>query len=55
MHTIVCNQHSHPEVMQYIEVPQPTATKQEILIQAELIGVKFVDIMRQARATDTRS
>lgn len=48
MHAIVCRQHGGPEVMQYEEIPQPEPTANCVLIQAEAIGVNFVDTMRRS-------
>ena len=48
MHAIVCHEHGGPEVMQYEEVSQPKPTAGDVLIQAEAIGVNYVDTMRRS-------
>ncbi len=46
MHAIVCHRYGGPEVMQYEEISRPEPAHGEILIQAEAIGVNYVDTMR---------
>ncbi|MCH8150673.1 MAG: alcohol dehydrogenase catalytic domain-containing protein [Planctomycetes bacterium] len=48
MQAIVCHEHGGPEVMRYEEVPQPKPTAGDVLIQAEAIGVNYVDTMRRS-------
>jgi NADPH2:quinone reductase len=48
MHAIICYRHGGPEVMQYEEVPRPEPAVAEVLIEAEAIGVNFVDAMRRS-------
>ncbi|MBM81365.1 MAG: alcohol dehydrogenase [Planctomycetaceae bacterium] len=48
MHAIVCHEHGEPDVMQYVEIPQPVPSAGEVLIQAEAIGVNYVDTMRRS-------
>lgn len=48
MHAIVCHQHGGSEVMQYKSVQQTEPSECEVLIQAEAIGVNFVDTMRRS-------
>jgi len=48
MHAIVCSQHGGPEVMQYAEIPRPEPAAGEILVEAEAIGVNYVDTMRRS-------
>ena len=47
MHAIVCHQHGGPEVMRYEEVSPPKPADNEVLIQAQAIGVNYVDTMRR--------
>lgn len=48
MHAIVCRRHGGPEVMQYEEIPLPEPEAGEVLIEAEAIGVNYVDTMRRS-------
>lgn len=48
MHAIVCHTHGPPEVMLYEEIPRPSPGAGEILVQAEAIGVNYVDTMRRS-------
>jgi len=48
MHAIVCHSYGDPDVMQYVEIPQPEPAAGEVLIAAEAIGVNYVDIMRRS-------
>ncbi len=48
MHAIVCYEHGRPEVMQSVEIPQPEPATKEVLIEAEAIGVNYVDTMRRS-------
>jgi len=48
MHAIVCQQHGGPERMQYVEAPRPAPAADEVLIEAEAIGVNYVDTMRRS-------
>ncbi len=48
MHAIVCHEHGGPEVMRYEEVPRPEPAAGEVLVQAEAIGVNYVDTMRRS-------
>ncbi len=48
MHAILCQRHGPPEVMRYDEVPRPEPAAGEVLINAEAIGVNFVDTMRRS-------
>jgi len=45
---IVCRQHGPPEVMQREQVPRPEPGPGQVLIEAEAIGVNFVDTMRRS-------
>ncbi len=48
MHAIVCHEHGGPEVMRYEEVVRPEPAAGEVLVQAEAIGVNYVDTMRRS-------
>lgn len=48
MRAILCREHGGPEVMQYEELSQPKPSSGEVLIQAEAIGVNYVDTMRRS-------
>ena len=48
MHAIVCHKHGGPDVMRYEEVAQPVPARGEVLIQADAIGVNYVDTMRRS-------
>ncbi|MEO1993897.1 MAG: NADPH:quinone oxidoreductase family protein [Planctomycetaceae bacterium] len=48
MHAIVCHEHGDPDVMRYEEIPQPKPQPDEVLIEAEAIGVNYVDTMRRS-------
>lgn len=48
MHGIICHEHGPPEVMQWEELPEPTASPGEVVVEAEAIGVNFVDTMRRS-------
>ncbi len=48
MQAVVCCRHGGPEVLQVEEIPRPEPTGAEILIEAEAIGVNFVDTMRRS-------
>jgi NADPH:quinone reductase len=48
MLAIVCHQYGGPDVMQLEEIPQPEPAAQEVVIEAEAIGVNFVDTMRRS-------
>ena len=43
MYAIVCHEHGGPEVMKYEEIAKPEPAAGEVLIQAEAIGVNYVD------------
>ncbi|MGO9351349.1 MAG: quinone oxidoreductase family protein [Mycobacterium sp.] len=43
MHAIQVSETGGPEVLHYVEVPQPTPGPGEVLIKAEAIGVNFID------------
>jgi NADPH:quinone reductase len=43
MHAIEVTETGGPEVLRYVETPQPTAGPGELLIKAEAIGVNFID------------
>jgi NADPH:quinone reductase len=43
VHAIEVAEHGGPEVLRYIELPEPTAGPGELLIKAEAIGVNFID------------
>ncbi|MBW3539333.1 MAG: NADPH:quinone oxidoreductase family protein [Planctomycetes bacterium] len=48
MRAIVCHRHGGPEVMQYEELPRPRPAAGQMLIEAEAIGVNYVDLMRSS-------
>src|ERR1700722_9347512 len=43
MHAIQVSQTGGPEVLCYVDVPQPTPGPGEVLIKAEAIGVNYID------------
>jgi NADPH:quinone reductase len=43
MHAIEISQTGGPEVLRYVEAPQPTPGQGEVLIKAEAVGVNFID------------
>src|ERR1700722_14770740 len=43
MHAIQVSQTGGPEVLCYVDVPQPTPGPGEVLINAEAIGVNYID------------
>jgi NADPH2:quinone reductase len=43
MHAIEVAEIGGPEVLSYVEKPQPSAGPDEVLIEAEAIGVNFID------------
>ena len=43
MHAIEVAEHGGPEVLNYVDRPQPSPGAGEVLIKAEAIGVNFVD------------
>jgi NADPH:quinone reductase len=43
MHAIEVSRTGGPEVLRYVDTPQPTPGPGELLIQAEAIGVNFID------------
>ena len=43
MHAIEVSETGGPEVLRYVEVPQPTPGPGEVLIKAEAIGVNYID------------
>jgi NADPH:quinone reductase len=43
MHAIEVREHGGPEVLTYVDGPQPSPAPGEVLIKAEAIGVNFVD------------
>jgi NADPH2:quinone reductase len=43
MHAIEVSQTGGPEVLRYVDVPEPTPGPGEVLIKAEAIGVNYVD------------
>lgn len=45
---VVCRQHGPPQVMQLEQVPRPEPGEGQVLIEAEAIGVNFVDTMRRS-------
>ena len=48
MHAIVCHEHGAPGVMQYTKIERPVPAAGEVLIEAEAIGVNYVDTMRRS-------
>lgn len=48
MHAIICHEHGGPEVMRYAEIARPEPSTHEVLIEAEAIGVNYVDTMRRS-------
>ena len=48
MHAIVCHEHGEPDVMRYEEIDRPEPAAGEVLIEAEAIGVNYVDTMRRS-------
>lgn len=43
MHAIEVSEHGGPEVLRYVEVPEPKPGAGEVLIKAEAIGVNYID------------
>ena len=43
MHVIEVSEHGGPDVLRYIEAPDPSPGPGELLIKAEAIGVNFID------------
>jgi len=43
MHAIEVSEIGGPEVLRYVETPQPTPAQGEVLIKAEAIGVNYID------------
>ncbi len=43
MHAIEVSETGGPEVLRYVDTPQPTPRQGELLIKAEAIGVNFID------------
>ena len=43
MHAIEVSETGGPEVLRYVEAPQPTPAPGEVLIKAEAIGVNYID------------
>ena len=43
MHAIQISETGGPEVLRYVEVPQPSPGRGEVLIKAEAIGVNYID------------
>src|SRR6516162_9950891 len=43
MHAIEVTETGGPEVLRYVETPEPTPGPGELLIRAEAIGVNFID------------
>ena len=43
MHAIEIAEHGGPEVLRYVETPDPSPGRGEVLIKAEAIGVNFID------------
>ncbi|MCB0947169.1 MAG: quinone oxidoreductase, partial [Mycobacterium sp.] len=43
MHAIEVAQTGGPEVLKYVERPKPTPRSDEVLIQADAIGVNYID------------
>jgi NADPH2:quinone reductase len=43
MHAIEVAEHGGPEVLNYVELPQPSPGPRDVLIKAEAIGVNFID------------
>ena len=48
MQAAVCRQYGPPNVLEYIAWPDPAPQPGEILLQAEAVGVNFVDTMRRS-------
>ena len=48
MHAIVCHEHGGPQVMQYEEIHRPQPAAGDVLIEAQAIGVNYVDVMRRS-------
>ena len=44
MHAVVFEQNGGPEVLDYREVPDPSATDRKVLVRVEAIGVNFRDV-----------
>ena len=43
MHAIEVAEHGGPEVLRYVEKPKPSPGPGEVLIEAEAIGVNYID------------
>lgn len=48
MNAIVCREHGPPDVMKLQQVPRPEPGEGQLVIDAEAIGVNFVDTMRRS-------
>lgn len=48
MQAIVCHRHGGPEVMQWENIPSPKPAANQVLVEAEAIGVNYVDTMRRS-------
>lgn len=48
MYAVVCREYGPPNVLEYIEWPEPEPQPGEILIRAEAVGLNFVDTMRRS-------
>jgi NADPH2:quinone reductase len=47
MHGIVVTGPGGPEVMKYVELPNPVAGEDQIVVETEAIGVNYIDIYRR--------
>jgi NADPH:quinone reductase len=43
MHAIEVTEHGGPEVLRYVETPEPSPGRGQVLIKAEAIGVNYID------------
>ncbi|TYS60911.1 quinone oxidoreductase [Sutcliffiella horikoshii] len=47
MKALIFNKFGGPEVLQYIEIPQPTIGDHDVLVQMKAIGLNYADIYRR--------
>lgn len=44
MHAVVYERHGGPEVLDYVEVPEPAPANGQVLVNVEVVGVNFRDV-----------
>lgn len=47
MKALIFNEFGGPEVLQYIEIPQPTIGDKDVLVQMKAVGLNYADIYRR--------